>query len=119
MTASKTYASNRELGLNTNGVVEQYRNKGSIPASAPGSPHHIVNDGGSIRSAKDLTGWRIRCDQVGTDGGYEFEVGSNSHTVMAGEMGAFDFVVDQAQLLRVEGLGMLAGWAAIVVTRLR
>ena len=119
MTASKTYASNRELGLNVNGVHPQLQHKGSIPASAPGSPHHIVNIGGHIRPIKGQTGWRIRCDQVGTDGGYEFTVGSNSHTVMAGEMGAFDFVVDQAQLLRVEGLGMLAGWAAIVVTRLR
>ena len=117
--SGKTYATNRELGLNINGVVEQHRNRGSIPAGAPGSPHHSVNDGGTIRPNRDQVGWRIRCDQVGTDGGYEFEVGSNSHTVMAGEMGAFDFVVDQAQLLRVEGLGMLAGWAAIVVTRLR
>ena len=119
MTASKTYATNRELGLNANGVAEQYRNKGSIPASAPGSPHHIVNDGGSIRPIKGQTGWRIRCDQVGTEGGYEFTVGSNSHTVMAGEMEVFDFIVDQALLLRVEQIGMVPGWGAIVAKRLR
>jgi len=115
----KTYTTNRQLGLNANGVAEQYRNKGSIPASAPGSPHHIVNDGGSIRSAKDQKGWRIRCDQVGTDGGYEFEVGSNTHTVMAGEAEAFNITVDVPLHLRVEQIGMVSGWGAIVATRLR
>ena len=119
MSASKTYASNRELGLNTCGVAEQYRNKGSIPASAPGSPNFIVNDGGSIWSAKDQTGWRIRCEQVGTDGGYEFEVGSNTHTVMAGEVEAFNITVDVPLHLRVEQIGMVSGWGAIVATRLR
>ena len=95
MTASKTYATNRELGLNANGVAEQYRNKGSISASAPGSPHHIVNDGGSIRPHRDQVGWRIRCDEVGTDGGYEFSIGpSTTQTVMAGEVEAFNFTVD-------------------------
>ena len=107
MTASKTYASNQELGLNTNGVVEQYRNKGSIPASAPGSPHHIVNDGGSIRSAKDQTGWRIRCDQVGTDGGYEFEVGSNTHTVMAARWRP-STSPSMCRCTRIEQIGMVS-----------
>ena len=118
MTASKTYASNRELGLNVNGVVEQYRNKGSITASAPGSPHHIVNDGGSIRPHRDQVGWRIRCDQVGTDGGYEFTFGTNTQTVMAGEVEAFNFTVDGALQLRVEHIGMVSGFGAIVATRL-
>lgn len=66
--SGKTYATNRELALNALGVQEQFRNKGTIRASAPGSPRHVVNDGGTIRSAKEQTGWRIRCDQVGTCG---------------------------------------------------
>ena len=117
--SGKTYATNKELGLNALGVREQCRNKGTIRASVPGSPHHIVNDGGSIRSAKDQTGWRIRCDQVGTDGGYEFTVGSNTHIVMAGEVEAFNFTVDQPLHLWVEQIGMVSGWSAVVATRLR
>ena len=116
--SGKTYASNRELGLNVNGVVEQYRNKGSISASAPGSPDHIINDGGCIRSHCDQVGWRIRCDQVGTDGGYEFTFGTNTQTVMAGEAEAFNFIVDGALQLRVEHIGMVSGFSAIVATRL-
>ena len=116
--SSKTYATNRELGLNINGVVEQHRNRGSIPAGAPGSPHHSVNDGGTISPNRDQVGWRIRCDQVGTDGGYEFEVGSNTHTVMAGEVEAFNFPVDLPLQLRVEHIGMVSGFGAIVATRL-
>ena len=119
MSPFKTYASNRELGLNVNGVHPQLQHKGSIPASAPGNPHHIVNIGGHIRPIKGQTGWRIRCDQVGTDGGYEFEVGSNTHTVMAGEVEAFNITVDVPLHLRVEQIGMVSGWGAIVATRLR
>ena len=64
-------------------------------------------------------GWRIRCDQVGTDGGYEFEVGSNTHTVMAGEVEAFNITVDVAENLKVEHIGMLSqDWGALVITRL-
>ena len=119
MSASKTYATNRELGLKANGVVEQYRNKGSIPASANGSPHHIVNDGGSIRPHRDQVGWRIRCDEVGTDGGYEFSIGpSTTHTVMSGELEAFNVTFDVPLQLRVEHIGMVSGFGAIVATRL-
>ena len=117
--SSKTYATNRELGLNINGVVEQHRNRGSIPAGALGSPHHSVNDGGTIRPNRDQVGWRIRCDQVGTDGGYEFSIGpSTTQTVMSGELEAFNFTVDLPLQLRVEHIGMVSGFGAIVATRL-
>ena len=83
--SGKTYASNKELGLNNHGVRQQHRHTGTIPASAPGSRHYIVNNGGSIRVTKGLTGWRFRCEQVASHGGYELTVGSTSKTVMAGE----------------------------------
>ena len=117
--SDKTYATNRELALNALGVQEQFRNKGTIRASAPGSPRHVVNDGGTIRSAKEQTGWRIRCDQVGTDGGYEFTVGANTHTVRAGEAEPFNITFDVPRHLRLEQIGMVSGWGAIVATRLR
>ena len=117
--SGKTYATNKELGLNNHGVIPQHRHSGTIPASAPGSRHYIINNGGSIRVTKGQTGWRFRCEQVGTHGGYEFTVGSTCRTVMAGEIKAFDFTIDQALLLRIEQIGMVSGWGAIVATRLR
>ena len=37
MTASKTYATNRELGLNSNGVRVPYQHRGAIQPMAEGS----------------------------------------------------------------------------------
>ena len=55
---------------------------------------------------------------MGTDGVYEFTFGTNTKTVMAGEAEAFNFTVDVPLQLRVEHIGMVSGFGAIVATRL-
>ena len=49
MTASKTYATNRELGLNSNGVRVPYQHRGAIQPMAEGSDSYVVNDAGTIK----------------------------------------------------------------------
>jgi len=106
--------------LNSNGVRVQFSRKGAIPATTPGSPDHVVNDGGSIRPIKDQKGWQVRCDQVGVHGGYEFSFGGNfSRSMVAGEVNKIDFTIDQPVVIRIEHIGMVSpDWGAIVVTRL-
>ena len=118
MTWSKTY--DRDPTLNQNGVRVQYFNKGPIPPSAPQSSHHIANDGGQIRVHKDQVGWRVRCAQVGSCGGFDISIGSTiSKTLMPGIVGQIDFTVDVAENLKVEHVGMLSqDWGALVISRL-
>ena len=119
MPCSKTFASNKELGLNNNGVKEQPKNKGAIPPSAPKSPHHIANGGGFIRPCKKQTGWRVKCSQVGSHGGFELTVGNHVHkTIMPGIVGQVDFTIDCNEMIRVEHIGMQSlDWGVLVVSR--
>ena len=119
MPCSKTFATNKELGLNHNGVKEQAKNKGAIPPSAPKSPHHIANGGGFIRPCKKQTGWRVRCSQVGSHGGFELTVGNHVHKVVMPGMGTeVDFTVDCPELIRVEHVGLRSlDWGVLVVSR--
>jgi len=116
---SKTYASNKELGLNLNGVRVPHQHKGAIPPSAPKSHHHIANDGGWIRPLIRQTGWRVRCAQVGTCGGYDISVGSHVHKAfLPGMVDSVDFTVDEPGLIKVEHIGMLSNdWGALVISR--
>ena len=41
MSASKTYATNRELGLNSNGVRVPFQHRGAIPPMAEGSDSYL------------------------------------------------------------------------------
>lgn len=117
--ASKTYASHQELGLNHNGVRTPYQSKGAISPSAPGSPHHIANDGGYIRSLKNQKGWRVQCSQVGKCGGFEVSVGHHNHkTIFPGMVDQVDFTIEEQAILKVEHIGMLGNdWGALVVSR--
>ena len=118
MTWSKTY--DRDPTLNQNGVRVQYFNKGTIPPSAPQSHHHISNDGGLIRLHKEQIGWRVRCSQVGSCGGFDISIGSViSNTLLPGIVDQIDFTVDIAENLKVEHSGVLSrDWGAVVITRL-
>lgn len=106
--------------LNANGIRVQFSRKGAIPPSAPQSPHHVANDGGQIRVQKGQTGWRIRCAQVGSCGGFDISIGKGmSKTLMPGIVDQVDFTVDVAESLKVEHIGMLSrDWGALVITRL-
>lgn len=106
--------------LNSNGVRVQYFNKGPIPPTTPQSPHHVANDGGHIRLIKGQTGWRIRCAQVGSCGGFEISVGNGiCENIFPGIVGQVDFTVDVAENLKVEHIGMLSqDWGALVISRL-
>ena len=117
--SGKTYASNSDLGLNSNGIRPQPVRKGSIPPSAPGSCHHICNEGGWIKPTKEQVGWRVRVAQVGTCGGYEITVGAHIHKfVLPGMVDQVDFTIDVADTLRVEQFGMLSNdWGALVVSK--
>ena len=118
--ADKSYATNKELGLNANGIKVPFFNKGPIPPSAPQSPHHVANDGGHIRVQKDQTGWQVRCSQVGSCGGFDISIGSAiNKTLMPGITDQVDFSVDVAENLKVDHIGMLSrDWGALVITRL-
>ena len=119
MSTSKTYATNKELGLNHNGVKEQARNKGAIPPSAPKSPHHIANDGGHIRPSKRQKGWHVQCAQVGSCGGFELSIGNYQHrAIVPGIVDRVDFTVDCPELIKVDHIGMLCrDWGALVISR--
>ena len=118
MSGLKSYG--RDPILNVNGIRVPYFNKGTIPPSAPQSPHHIANDGGHIRVQKGQTGWRIRCEQVGSCGGFDISIGKcMSKTLMPDIVGQVDFTVDVVENLKVEHVGMLSrDWGALVVSRL-
>ena len=117
--SGKTYASNKELGLNANGIKVPFFNKGPIPPTTPQSPHHVANDGGQIRVIKGQTGWQVRCAQVGSCGGFDISVCSAiSKTLMPGIVDQIDFTVGVAENLRVDHIGMLCqDWGALVITR--
>ena len=115
---SKTYVSNKELGLNLNGVRVPHQHKGAIRASAPGSPNFVANDGGHIRPYSKQTGWRVRCAQVGTSGGFEISVGNHQHRTILPGMAPVDFTLEELALVRVEHIGMLSReWGALVISR--
>ena len=69
MTASKTYATNRELGLNSNGVRVPYQHRGAIQPMAEGSDSYVVNDAGTIQARRGQKAWRVHCDEPGDFGG--------------------------------------------------
>ena len=117
MPCSKTFATNKELGFQRR--KEQAKNKGAIPPSAPKSPHHIANGGGFIRPCKKQTGWRVRCSQVGSHGGFELTVGNHVHKVVMPGMGTeVDFTIDCPEQIRVEHVGLRSlDWGVLVVSR--
>nr|WP_115093677.1 hypothetical protein [Synechococcus sp. UW106] len=119
MSIRKTYATNKQLGLNVNGIQVPYQHKGAIPPSAPKSPHHIANDGGWMRPLVRQTGWRVQCAQVGSCGGYEITIGTGIHkTILPGMGDKVDFTVDEPGVIRVEHIGMLCrDWSALVISR--
>ena len=73
-----------------------------------------------FRVIKGQTGWRVRCAQVGSCGGFDISIGSAiNKTLMPGIVDQVDFSVDVAENLKVEHIGMLSrDWGALVVTRL-
>ena len=119
MSVSKTYMTNKELGLNQHGVKPPKKTKGIIPPSAPKSPHHIANQCGTIRPCKRQTGWRVRCSQVGSQGGFELTVGNHIHkTIMPGMGSQVDFTIDYNEIIRVDHIGMQSlDWGVLVVSR--
>ena len=118
MSAYKSYE--RDPTLNVNGIRVPYFNKGPIPPSTPKSPHHVANDGGHIRLIKGQTGWRIRCAQVGSCGGFDISIGNGmGKSILPGMVGQVDFTVDIAEHVKIEHIGMLIrDWSALVITRL-
>lgn len=115
--SSKTYATNKELGLNVNGVHVPHQNKGAIKPSAPGSQHFIANDGGYIRPLAKQKGWRVRCAQVGSFGGFEISVGNHQHRSILPGMVPVDFTSEEMAIIKVEHIGMLCDWGALVISR--
>lgn len=117
--SGKTYASNKQLGLNKHGIKEQIKHKGIVPPSAPRSPHHIANRGGYIKPYKGQVGWRVRCSQSGSQGGFEITVGHHIHKVIVpGVKDQVDFTIDCPETVRVDHIGMLSNdWGALVISR--
>ena len=106
MSWSKSYE--YDPRVNANGIRVQYVNKGSIPPTAPQSPHHVANDCGQIRAHKDQKGWQVRCAQVGSSGGFDISIGKGiSKTVLPGIVDQVDFTVDIAKHVKIEHIGML------------
>ena len=116
--SGKTYASNKQLGLNKHGIKEQIKHKGIIPPSVPGSIHHVASDGGWMRPHVKQTGWRVRCGQIGSCGGYEISINNHHITILPGTVDQVDFIVDEIANIKVEHIGMLSNdWGALVISR--
>ena len=117
MTVSKTYVSNRELGLNVNGVKVPFQHRGAIVPMEQDSDSHVVNDGGHIRPKKGQTAWRVHCDHRGDFGGFELSFGPTiSRTVMPG-ISKVDFTVSADHVVHVSHVGMNSGWGPLIITR--
>jgi len=115
--AFKTFLSNRDRGLNVHGVEEQPVHKGNVTATAPGSGVYVVNCGGWIKARVGQTGWRVTCDRIGTAGGYDITVGSSVHHSLLDLEAPIDLLIPKAETIRVEQVGMVAGWGPIVVEK--
>ena len=113
--AFKTFLSNRDRGLNMHGIQEQPTNKGNITATYPGSGVYVVNCGGCIKATKDQLGWRLTCDRLGTHGTYDITVGNTVHHSLLDLNAPIDLLIPRAETLRVEQIGMVAGWGLSLI----
>ena len=117
MSASKTYASNRELGLNSNGVRVPFQHRGAIPPMAEGSDSHVVNDGGILKPKKDQKAWRVHCDEPGDFGGFDLAFGPNIFRSVMPGAAKVDFTVPADHGVHVSHVGMQSGWGPLFITR--
>ena len=115
--AFKTFLSNSDLGLNRHGIEEQPTHKGNITATGPGSGVYVVNCGGWIKATVNQTGWRVVCDRIGTHGDYEITVGRSFCQSLLDLEAPVDLLIPKAETLRVEQVGMVSGWGAVVVEK--
>ena len=117
MTASKTYASNRELGLNSNGVRVPYQHRGAIQPMAEGSDSYVVNDAGTIQARRGQKAWRVHCDEPGDFGGFDLTFGPNTFRSVMPGVAKVDFTVPADNDVKVDHVGMKSGWGPLIITR--
>ena len=117
MSASKTYATYSELGLNSNGVRVPFQHRGAIPPMAEGSDSHVVNDGGILKPKKDQTAWRVHCDEPGDFGGFDLAFGPNIFRSVMPGTAKVDFIVPADYGVQVSHVGMQSGWGPLLITR--
>lgn len=117
MTASKTYASNREQGLNANGVKVPFQHRGTIQPMAKGSDSYVVNDAGTIQAKRGQQGWRVYCDEPGDFGGFDLTFGPHLYRSVMPGTAKVDFTVPADHGVRVDHVGMQSGWGPLVITR--
>jgi len=115
--SGKTYASNRELGLNSNGVRVPFQHRGAIPPMAEGSDSHVVNDGGILKPKKDQKAWRVHCDEPGDFGGFDLAFGPNIFRSVMPGAAKVDFTVPADHGVRVDHVGMQSGWGPLIISR--
>ena len=117
MTASKTYATNRELGLNSNGVRVPYQHRGAIQPMAEGSDSYVVNDAGTIQARRGQKAWRVHCAEPGEFGGVDLTFGPNIFRSVMPGVAKVDFTVPADNGVKVDHVGMQSGWGPLSITR--
>ena len=103
--------------MNPLGVIEQPKNSGCFPPLDKEKKRFWGNGGGWLKCLVDQQGWRIQLDGADAVGGYEISVGSHQHFQFFPENTPVDFTVTDRGTIRINQVGMVAGWSPLIITR--